>query len=71
MSYYNKVKKALEKCSKSKDIKITKKDNRLIIKKENTILVNYDLKFIDFSKQNANNFIDYWANKLKNILKKR
>lgn len=67
MSYYNKVKKALEKCSKSKDIKITKKDNRLIIKKENTILVNYDLKFIDFSKQNANNFIDYWANKLKNI----
>jgi hypothetical protein len=67
MSYYNKVKKALEKCSKSKDIKITKKDNRLIIKKENTILVNYDLKFIDFSKQNANNFIDYWANKLKSI----
>lgn len=67
MSYYNKVKKALEKCSKSKDIKITKKDNRLIIKKENTILVNYDLKFIDFSKQNANNFIDYWTNKLKNI----
>ena len=64
MSYYNKVKKALEKCSKSKDIKITKKDNRLIIKKENTILVNYDLKFIDFSKQNANNFIDYWTNKL-------
>ena len=67
MSYYNKVKKALEKCSKSKDIKITKKDNRLIIKKENTILVNYDLKFIDFSKQNANNFIDYSANKLKSI----
>lgn len=67
MSYYNKVKKALEKCSKSKDIKITKKDNRLIIKKENTILVNYDLKFIDFSKQNANNFIDYWTNKLKSI----
>lgn len=67
MSYYNKVKKALEKCSKSKDIKITKKDNRLIIKKENTILVNYDLKFIDFSKQNANNFIDYWENKLKSI----
>lgn len=67
MSYYNKVKKALEKCSKSKDIKITKKDNRLIIKKGNTILVNYDLKFIDFSKQNANNFIDYWANKLKSI----
>lgn len=67
MSYYNKVKKALEKCSKSKDIKITKKDNRLIIKKGNTILVNYDLKFIDFSKQNANNFIDYWVNKLKNI----
>lgn len=67
MSYYNKVKKALEKCSKNKDIKITKKDNRLIIKKENTILVNYDLKFIDFSKQNANNFIDYWTNKLKNI----
>lgn len=67
MSYYNKVKKALEKCSKSKDIKITKKDNKLIIKKENTILVNYDLKFIDFSKQNANNFIDYWTNKLKSI----
>lgn len=67
MSYYNKVKKALEKCPKSKDIKITKKDNRLIIKKGNTILVNYDLKFIDFSKQNTNNFIDYWANKLKSI----
>lgn len=67
MSYYNEVKKALEKCSKSKDIKITKKDNKLIIKKGNTILVNYDLKFIDFSKQNANNFIDYWANKLKSI----
>ena len=61
MNYYNKIKKILE---QKKGIKVSKKNNKIIITKNNKELTNYDLKFIEFSKNNLNAFLEYWKYKL-------
>lgn len=65
MAYYAKVKRALE--GASKGVKVTKNEGRLIISKDKKELTKYSLKFIEYSKQNADSFIDYWQYKLKSI----
>ena len=63
MNCYTKIKKNLEVCG---GVKVKKnKENRIIISKNNKILTTYDLKFVEYSKQNLNSFIDYWKFKLK------
>lgn len=61
---YNKIKRTLQ---KFEGVKITKKDNRLIMTRYDKLLINYDLKFVDYSKQNTNNFIEYWSCRLKEM----
>jgi len=62
MSAYKKVKRELE---SFKDIKINKKNNKIIIsKKGKVILNNYDMRFINYGN-NAIGFIEYWKEKLK------
>jgi hypothetical protein len=61
MSCYTKIKKALE----ISGVKVERSKNIITIKKDNEILTTYDLKFIEFSKDNTNCFIDYWKYKLK------
>lgn len=62
MSCYTKIKKALEKGS---GVKVERSKNIITIKKDKEILTTYDLKFVEFSKNNTNCFIDYWKYKLK------
>ncbi len=62
MSCYKKVKHTLETI---KGVKVTKRRNTIIIMKDNETLTKYDLKFIDYGKQNANVFIEYWKYRLK------
>lgn len=62
MSCYNKVKRTLETI---KGVKVNKKDNKIFIAKNNKTLTEYDLRFIDYSRQNASVFIEYWKYKLK------
>lgn len=61
MSCYTKIKKALEKGS---GVKVEKNKNIITIKKDKKILTTYDLKFVEFSENNTNCFIDYWEYKL-------
>lgn len=63
MSCYNKIKKSLEKGSGVKVVKL--QDNKITISRDNKLLTTYDLKFVEYSKQNLNSFIDYWKFKLK------
>ena len=67
MSCYTKIKKALEKGS---GVKVERSKNIITIKKDKKVLTTYDLKFVEFSKGNTNNFIDYWKYILK-ISKKK
>ena len=62
MSCYTKIKKALEKGS---GVKVERSKNIIAIKKDKKILTTYDLKFVEFSKNNTNCFIEYWEYKLK------
>lgn len=62
MSCYTKIKKALEKGS---GVKVERSKNIITIKKDKNVLTTYDLKFVEFSKNNTNCFIDYWKYKLK------
>ena len=62
MSCYTKIKKALEKGS---GVKVERSKNIIKIKKDKKVLTTYDLKFVEFSKNNTNCFIDYWKYKLK------
>ena len=62
MSCYTKIKKALEKGS---GVKVEKSKNIITIKRDKKVLTTYDLKFVEFSKGNTNNFIDYWEYVLK------
>lgn len=62
MSCYTKIKKALEKGS---GVKVERSKNIITIKQDEKVLTTYDLKFVEFSKGNTNNFIDYWKYKLK------
>lgn len=62
MSCYTKIKKALEKGS---GVKVERSKNIITIKKDKEVLTTYDLKFVEFSKNNTNCFIDYWKYKLK------
>ena len=61
MSCYTKIKKALEKGS---GVKVERSKNIIAIKKDKKILTTYDLKFVEFSKNNTNCFIEYWEYKL-------
>lgn len=63
MGCYMRIKRALE---NSKGVKVNKKDNNIIISRDGEILTTYDLKFVDYSKQNANGFIEHWQYKLRN-----
>lgn len=62
MSCYTKIKKALEKGS---GVKVERSKNIITIKRDKKVLTTYDLKFVEFSKGNTNNFIDYWEYVLK------
>lgn len=62
MSCYTKIKKVLEKGS---GVKVERSKNIITIKKDKKVLTTYDLKFVEFSKNNTNCFIDYWKYKLK------
>lgn len=62
MSCYTKIKKALEKGS---GVKVERSKNVITIKQDEKVLTTYDLKFVEFSKGNTNNFIDYWKYVLK------
>ena len=62
MSCYTKIKKALEKGS---GVKVERSKNIITIKQDEKVLTTYDLKFVEFSKGNTNNFIDYWEYVLK------
>lgn len=62
MSCYTKIKKALEKGS---GVKVERSKNIITIKQDEKVLTTYDLKFVEFSKGNTNNFIDYWKCVLK------
>lgn len=63
MSCYTKIKRNLEVCG---GVKVKKnRENKIIISKDNKILTTYDLKFVEYSKQNLKGFIDYWKFKLK------
>ena len=62
MSCYTKIKKALE---KGNGVKVERSKNIIIIKRDKKVLTTYDLKFVEFSKGNTNNFIDYWEYVLK------
>lgn len=62
MSCYIKIKKTLEKGS---GVKVERSKNIITIKKDEKVLTTYDLKFVEFSKGNTNNFINYWKYKLK------
>lgn len=62
MSCYTKIKKTLEKGS---GVKVERSKNIITIKKDKKVLTTYDLKFVEFSKNNTNCFIDYWKYKLK------
>mgnify|MGYP003191392105 CR=1 FL=1 len=61
MGCYMRIKRALE---ISKGVKVNKKDNNIIISKNGEVLTTYDLKFVDYSKQNMNGFIEHWQYKL-------
>jgi len=62
MGCYTKIKRALE---KGNGVKVEKVKNKILIKKDNELLTTYDLKFVEFSRQNTNGFIEYWEYKLK------
>lgn len=62
MSCYKRVKQVLETIE---GVRVTKRQNILIIIKDNKTLTEYNLKFIDYGKQNANNFIEYWKYRLR------
>lgn len=62
MSCYAKIKRALE---KGKGVKVEKNKDIITIKQNKKILTTYNLKFVEFSKNNTNNFIDYWRYMLK------
>lgn len=62
MSCYTKIKKALEKGS---GVKVERSKNIITIRRDKKVLTTYDLKFVEFSKGNTNNFIDYWEYVLK------
>jgi hypothetical protein len=63
MSCYTKIKRNLEICG---GVKVKKnKENKIIISKDDKILTTYDLKFVEYSKQNLQGFIDYWKYELK------
>ena len=64
MRCYSRIKRALE---NKKGVKVRKEGEYLIISKNKKDITTYNLKFVEFSRQNADNFIDYWAYKLTTI----
>lgn len=64
MSCYTKIKRNLEVCGEVK-VKKNKGSNTITITKGNKVLTTYDLKFVEYSKQNLMSFIEYWKYQLK------
>lgn len=64
MRCYSRIKRALE---VKKGVKVRKEGEYLIISKNKKDVTTYNLKFVEYSKQNADNFIEYWAYKLTTI----
>ena len=64
MNCYAKIKKNLEVCGGVK-VKKNKGSNTITITKANEVLTTYDLKFVEYSRQNLMSFIEYWQCRLK------
>lgn len=69
MSCFTEIKNALEKQSGVKVVK--DKENNLIIRKNRKVLTTYNLRFVEYSRQNTDSFIDYWEHRLKRKTKKK
>ena len=61
MAYFAKVKRELEVV---KGVKVRKEKGRIIISKDKRQLDNYGLQFIEYSRSNAEGYIEYWLYRL-------
>lgn len=61
MNCYGKIKRVLE---KNKGVKVTKSGNMITISKKEEVLTTYDLKFVQYSRDNLRGFLEYWQYRL-------